>query len=291
MAKYNIHNKRVFISGVSSGIGRQLALLLIKEYNCQVFGVARNKQRLCDLKNICGDNLITYQADVSQNIIWKDIAGKLKETGFYPDIIINNAGIIHPFDNIMSLSDAEIEGVINTNYKSHIYSVRNLLPLLYYSKEPAIINVISAAATLPLAGTSIYSSSKRAALGFTEVLIQELKSVYVAAVLSGPVKTGLYSSRQNECESRAKIKEGIISKIGVSAKTEAKRILKCVSKRKSRIVSGIIAKSMDKAYSKFPSFSVKTAGFMTKLLPLKTFKRVFKRNYKEESSDNDIQKN
>ncbi len=279
--KYDLYNKNVFISGVSGGIGRELALKLVKDYGCKVFGVARNEEKLNAVKAECCGGMVTLKADISLNESWQEIAFKMKDWGFYPDIIINNAGIIHPFDSFVNLSENEIESVINTNYKSHIYCARNLLPLLLKSAKPAVINIISAAATLPLPGTSIYSSSKRAALAFTEVLSQELCGVYVAAVLSGPVKTGLYSARGNKGEEREKVNEGIISKIGVSAKTEAERIIKGITKGKRRIVSGITAKLMDFSYKKFPRFSVAVAGVLTRLLPLKTFKRIFKKNNKK----------
>jgi short-subunit dehydrogenase len=281
MAKYDLHNKKVFISGVSGGIGRELALKLIRDYNCHVFGVARNQQKLKDLENECGGRLIAEVMDVSQSGQWQGIARKLREADFYPDVIINNAGVIHPFDSILNLSDQEIDSVINTNYKSIIYCVRNLTCLLEKSQSPAIINILSAAAALPVLGTSIYSSSKRAALSLTESLWQEFspKGIYVAAVLSGPVKTGLYQSRSGE--DRQKIKESIISKVGVSAATEAARIIRGISKRKKRIVSGIIAKTMSAAYKAAPQTSVTVSGFFTRLLPLKTFKAIFKKRDKK----------
>ena len=155
-----------------------------------------------------------------------------------------------------------------------------MLSLLFKSGEPAIINVLSAAASLPVPGASVYNSSKRAALSFTESLLQELapKGVYVGMVLSGPVKTGLYGLRENKGENRQKVKENIITNVGVSAEREAQRIICDISKRKTRIICGIIAKSMNAAYSKAPVLSVKVAANVMRLLPLKTFKDLLKRD-------------
>jgi short-subunit dehydrogenase len=279
---YDLHNKNVLITGVSSGIGRQLSLRLIKAYGCKVAGVARNQKKLEEVKEECGENFTAYSIDVSKNENWAALAQHLTENNFYPDVIINNAGIIHPFSNVLDLTEAEIESVINTNYKSLIYCARNMLPLLIKSKSPAMVNVLSAAAQLPVPGMSIYSSSKRAALSFTEALSQEYKEIYIAAVLPGPVKTELYAVRECGGEDRVKVIDGIIPKIGVSARTEAERIIKGILKGKRRIVSGVIAKTMDKAYKKTPSMSVRLAGLIVRLFPLKTFRKVFKKNNTEE---------
>ncbi len=47
--------KTVVITGASSGIGEGLTKKLIEEYDCRVIGVARNVERLNNLKNSLGN--------------------------------------------------------------------------------------------------------------------------------------------------------------------------------------------------------------------------------------------
>ena len=63
-----LKDKSVIVTGASSGIGKDITKLLISKYNCFVIGVARNIDRLEDLKNSLGESANKFDyisADVS----------------------------------------------------------------------------------------------------------------------------------------------------------------------------------------------------------------------------------
>jgi short-subunit dehydrogenase len=51
-----LKNKNVILTGVSTGIGKSMAEMLIQKYNCRVLGVARSVDKLVKLKEQLGDD-------------------------------------------------------------------------------------------------------------------------------------------------------------------------------------------------------------------------------------------
>ena len=50
-------NKNIILTGASSGIGKEIAKVLInKPYNCKVLGIARTEEKLKELKEELGEN-------------------------------------------------------------------------------------------------------------------------------------------------------------------------------------------------------------------------------------------
>lgn len=271
-----VYNKNVIITGVSSGIGKSLATLLIKKYNCKVLGVARSVGKLETLKTELGDSFNFYPMDVTSKDEWlKFASGAASE--FEPDILINNAGIIHPFKNVIDLTEEEIDRTIKTNYISIVLATRAMIPVLQRSRTPGLLNISSASALLPVAGESIYSSTKAAAYAFSEAVRQEYRRQgwYVGYVLPGPVKTDLYASKDKGGENSEKVKDKIITQVGMTSERAAKIIARRMNFKSKRILVGGIAWLMGFCHSLFPSSTISITGRLIRALPLDTFKGVF----------------
>ena len=195
------------------------------------------------------------------------------------DVLINNAGMIHPFANICDLSDRDVERTVNTNYVSHIYAARTMIPVLEKSAYPGYVNIASASALLPVAGQSIYSSTKAAVYAMSECIRQEYEGEgwYVGYVLPGPVKADLYNAKASDgAEAKAKVKDGLITKIGQTAPHAAKVICRCMARRQSRIVLGAVAHLMGFGHQLFPRTVPSMASKLMSVLPLQSFKDIFK---------------
>lgn len=276
MKKCWLNNKTVIVTGTSSGIGRGITVKLIKEYNCTVLGVARSEEKMKSLVAELGEygDRLTYRLfDVSKRDNWKSYAEHLQEKGIKPDILINNAGILPEFKSFERFSAEEFENTIGVNFYGAVYSIKELLPIILESSTPAIINIDSSAALMPLAGTCAYSASKAALKAFTEAVREELRGrCYVGIICPGFTKTDIFRS-QNLTEKR---EEKIIRAVSTSLDYAVKRIIKSIRKRRELTVIGADAQFMKIFGRLMPVKGGRAVSAILKKSGFKLFDGVFK---------------
>ena len=179
--------------------------------------------------------------DVSSKENWKNYRLYLEEKGIKPDILINNAGILPEFKKAENIFVEEIEDTMNINFYGAVYSVKELLPLILKSSTPAVVNIDSSAALMPLAGTAAYSASKAALKAFTEAIREELRGrCYVGLICPGFTKTDIFRS-QNLTEKR---EEKIIRIISTSCDYAVNRIVKSIARKRELTEIGTDAQFM-----------------------------------------------
>lgn len=93
---YKINGATVIISGASSGIGFELARLLVQKCGCHVIGIGRHADKLlaAAAKINAGDGAesgyFEFRAfDVTDASGWKALYNELKSTNIQPDVLIN----------------------------------------------------------------------------------------------------------------------------------------------------------------------------------------------------------
>ena len=258
MAKKNwIYGRNVVITGCSTGIGKELTVQLVKNFGCNVKGVARNKQKLDLLKEELGDKFDYRRFDISDENAWYDFSEEMQNIGYNVDVLINNAGMIQEFSQYADMDMQTIRKIVDTNFNSVIFGVAAFLPLIKKSKFGYIVNISSASAILPVCGETVYSATKGAVRAFSESLAQDLSGfgIGVSCVMPGPVKTDLY--KQRDAGGSAKKDYELVEKIGITAETAAKRIIKAMRKRKVRVLIDAVAKLMDFGMRVAPSLTQK----------------------------------
>lgn len=178
------------ITGASSGIGREMALLLAQR-GYDLILVARRKARLNEIKEKLEARYpITaepYPCDLSDRKACLSLCEKYKD---YPiEILINGAG----FGKIGYITEIPLEkqlSMIDTNVTAlHILSRQ----FARYMKKGYILNIASIAAFQPGAFLAAYGATKAYAASFSMALGYELKkqnkNLSVTTLCPGPVAT------------------------------------------------------------------------------------------------------
>lgn len=267
-----IENKRVVLTGASSGIGKEITKILIEKYNCFVIGIGRNEQRMIDLKISLNEKSQSFSYclfDISNIENWKEFVDNLENKNV--DILINCAGMLPKFDRFENYSIELLDEVIKTNFYSAVYGIKTMLPLIRKSKTPAIVNVSSSASLCALPGISYYTASKSALKNFTEALASEYKKeIYIGLVCPGFTRTNIFRNQDKDVE------KSIVYKFSMSAEKMAKKIVRSIIRKKKRVVIGTDAKIMNFLYKLYPKSAGNICGGVLRKSKIKLFEDVFK---------------
>ncbi len=187
-----LKNKKVFLTGASSGIGYALAKKLVDE-GCIVSVAARRIDRLrelsFELKGSPG-KIHAYQCDITDIERVKEVTSEIVNITGGIDIAILNSGIGRPegVDKYSSEYASEIFGV---NVIGMINCIEVLLPLFIKQKKGVIAGVSSLADNRGYRGSGFYCASKAAATTLLESLRLEMKKygVNVVTIKPGFVKS------------------------------------------------------------------------------------------------------
>ena len=267
-----LYGKTILITGASSGIGKAMTLQLIRNHQCHVIGIGQSEEKM---KNVIGE--LSYLSDsfqyrlfdVSDENAWTAFARELQSANVQIDLLIQNAGMLPPFDKSTNYREAQIQRCMDVNFHASRYGIRALLPLLRQSNTPGIVNISSSDALAPLVGTSIYSASKAALKAYTEVLIGELgREMYIGYVCPGFVQTDIFRNQHYASSSK------LLKLFSTDADKTAHKIIRKIGKQKSRIIVGKDAKFMNFTSKFFPVIGLKFYEIIIKKSKIELFENI-----------------
>ncbi|MDR3653303.1 MAG: SDR family oxidoreductase [Paludibacter sp.] len=187
-------NKTALITGASSGLGKEFALIHASKGDNLVL-VARSKEKLdtlkLELEKQFGISVYVIGKDLSDQYAPKAIFEELKVQKIQIDYLVNNAGF-GDFGLFAECNwDKQLE-MINLNVTALTYLTRLFLPEMIGNKFGKILNVASTAAFQPGPTMSVYFATKAFVLSFSEAIANELKGtgVTVTALCPGATETG-----------------------------------------------------------------------------------------------------
>lgn len=220
---------KALITGASSGIGRELAIILDK-MGYDIIAVTRREDKLNELKTILNNNTQIYVADISKKEECISLFSQFPDI----DILINNAGIGVFGEFSKTNLDEEIK-MLDLNINATHILTKLYLKEFIKKDSGYILNVSSSAAFFTGPLFSGYYASKAYIYRLTRAISRELKAtgsnVSVSLLCPGPVDTEF-----NE-------KSGVHAGPGaLSANTVAKYATKKMFRKKLIIIPGFTTK-------------------------------------------------
>lgn len=182
----NLKNKIVVITGGTKGLGKALAGLFLDE-KAKVVINARSKKELEQVSRELG--AIPFVGDVDNENDMKRLASFVVKKFGHIDIWVNNVGIGMGHMPIEKVDSKQAHKVMEVNFFGTFYGSRSAMKYMKEKKQGIIINILSSRSLVPHSLSAVYSSSKWAARGFTEVLRAVLRPFNIRVV--GVYPTGM----------------------------------------------------------------------------------------------------
>ncbi|GAT11875.1 SDR family oxidoreductase [Mycolicibacterium novocastrense] len=201
MAHTGYANKRCFLTGAASGIGRATALKLAAE-GAELYLTDRDAEGLettvADARAL-GAEVAEYRAlDISDYDAVVAFADDIHSRHPAMDIVMNIAGV-SAWGTVSTLTHQHWKSMVDINLMGPIHVIEAFVPSMVAAGTGGhIVNVSSAAGLVALPWHAAYSASKYGLRGMSEVLRFDLARhrIGVSVVVPGAVKTPLVQTVQ-----------------------------------------------------------------------------------------------
>lgn len=195
--------KKIIITGGCSGIGKVL-VAYFKEKNYFITVLDKDSKSFQSISKELGQGIEFIETDVSDDDSVKKSIKKVNENSFYPDVLINNAGIIHsePLINFLS-KDNRIHSrenwkqVISTDLDSVFFVTRRVVDLMIQNRKKGVVISISSICSKGNKGQSAYSAAKAGVNALTNTWSKEISPLGIRFVSISPGFLDTESTRKS----------------------------------------------------------------------------------------------
>lgn len=183
------------ITGASSGIGRELAIVFAEQGH-DLIVVARREKKLAalakEIERAQGPDCVVHvlAADLAKAKGPARLLSEVRDLGLDVDVLVNNAGVAEsgPF---AALKRADAVTMVNLNVRALTELTLAFAAQMTKRGAGRILNVASIVAFQPVPSMAVYSASKAYVLSLTESISEELRGtgVTVSALCPGLTRT------------------------------------------------------------------------------------------------------
>jgi len=195
--------KKWFITGVSSGLGRALAIAALGAGDC-VAGSVRHEGARDEFNALHPDRAQAFIMDVADfDAVTRNIQQADEASGGI-DVLVNNAGVSLE-GTLEETGWAEIYEQFRVNVFGPVAVMKAVLPAMRARRRGLIVNVTSLACYATGGGTGFYGGAKLALEGVSKSLAKECApfGIEVMTVIPGAFRTDLGSNRRSARDSIA----------------------------------------------------------------------------------------
>ena len=173
-----------FITGVSSGFGRELAGQILQQGD-RLVGTVRSTSKVADLMARYPETFRAERLDVTDTAAIREVVGRAFASLGRIDVIISNASY-GLFGAAEELSDRQIDQIIATNLVGSIQLIRAALPHLRSQGGGRIIQISTYGGQVAFPGNSMYHATKWGIEGFAEAVAQEVAPFGIGVTIIEP---------------------------------------------------------------------------------------------------------
>jgi short-subunit dehydrogenase len=232
-------NKRIWITGASSGIGKELALQLAT-LGASVIVSARNAEALEQLKTRMAfpEKCYVLPLDLSQHEHFSDKVQEAIGAFGSIDLLINNAGLSQR-SHVSETSMAVHRKLMEVNYFGTVGLTQEILPHFRKQGGGHIAVTSSLAGKFGFYERSAYAASKFALHGYFETLRLEEESnhIYVTLLCPGGIKTDI-SKHALDGSGKPFGKMSPLQENGMPADQCAKHMIDAIAAKKQEVIIG-----------------------------------------------------
>jgi len=231
-------NKRIIITGASSGIGKEMATQLAK-HSSRLTLAARTEDKLAEVAHLCqeyGSQAIYVQTDVSdRNQCERLIQRSVNRFGGI-DMLVNNAGYTmwSKFENMTDIAIGQ--QLFMVKFFGSIYCTHAAIPYLKASKGQ-ILTISSLTGKIGVPTRTYYSAANHALSGFFDALRAELHNdgICISIAYPGFIATPI-RERAIGCDGKAVNQSHIDESKAMPVDQCVNLILKATSLKKREII-------------------------------------------------------
>ena len=235
-------NKKIIITGASSGIGLSASLFFL---NCGA-KVIMGGRDIETMKKICQENkffnAIIMKLELKEDISLYDFKSSVIERFKTIDILVNCAGVKMDGD-LENTFPQDFDYSININLRSIFYLINHFSPFM--EKNSSIINLSCLYGTNPMAGMISHNVSKSGVEALTRFAAAELSafSIRVNAITACPVDTNsmrLMHVDESEIEKFKKKMEKNIPLGRIARPDDIVKVISFLASERSKNITGQI---------------------------------------------------
>lgn len=234
----NFNNKTVWITGASSGIGKELAIQFA-QLGAQVILSARNVEKLQQLSNeLAGTQHKVIPLDLSQpEQVLEYVTKNINDIGKV-DILINNSGVSQR-SLFLENDFAVYRQLMEVNYFGLVALTKAVLPSMVKNGGGSVVSISSVAGKVGSQFRTGYSGSKYAVVGFMDCLRAEVanKNIHCLTICPGSIKTAIAHNSLNEHGVAQNKAEHSIEN-GMDVTLAVKQMINAIAKGQDEVVIG-----------------------------------------------------
>ncbi len=211
-----LRGKTAIVTGSSRGIGAQIALTLAQAGAAVAVNYSKDKlaaDKVCTTILESGGHCLAVQADVSNPAEVQKLFATVCEQFKQIDILVNNAGILL-FKEITEIQDDEFDRIVDVNFKSVFYMLREAAAKL--ADHGRVVTISSTVTRLMLPKYGAYAATKAAVEQLTRIFAREMGKRGITAnnVLPGPVDTELFRAGKTSADIERMAEMAALGRIG-----------------------------------------------------------------------------